>query len=101
MEKRLNGVSDPRGAGEGVRAGKGDGCNFARKIEAAAAGETRVTRARAHTWLSRRHCINSVNCQFVPARGGGVNKAPFEVRDPRNPICGSGGGGCGCWEKKR
>lgn len=28
-----------------------------------------------------------------------MNKAPFEVRDPRNPIC---GGGCGgCWEKKR
>lgn len=71
MEKRLNGVSD-RGAGEEIRAEgeKEDGCNFARKIEATAAGETRVSSPGSHTWLSR--CINSVNCQFVPARGGGV-----------------------------
>lgn len=58
-------------------------------------GRGRNTRSQpAHTWLSRRYCINSVNCQFVPARrreekgrgiGGdraGWNKAPFEVRDP-------------------
>lgn len=76
--------------------GEGNGCNFARKIEATAAGETRVSSLGAHVALPPTlYQFCQLSIRPSPA-GGGVNKAPFEVRDPRNPICGGG-----CWERKR
>lgn len=99
MEKRLNNVSvralkGGRGGYIGERVGGG---RMQFREEDRGDGRGRNTRFQpgTHVALSRSYCINSVNCQFVPARRreeepGGGNKAPFEVRDPRNPICSRG-----------
>lgn len=63
MEKRLNNVSVR--ARWGTRGERG---RMQFREEDRGDGRGRNTRSPTHTWLSRRYCINSVNCQFVPAR---------------------------------
>lgn len=68
----------------------GDGRNFTRKIEATAAGETRVSNRRTRGFQPPLYQFCQLSIRPSPRWAGGVNKAPFEVRDPRNPICGVG-----------
>lgn len=96
MEKRLNGIKTfarveaQEGGKEDGQGVSGDGRNFARKIEATAAGETRVSSRRTRGSRPPLYQFCQLSIRPSPRWAGGVNKAPFEVRDPRNPICSVG-----------